>query len=443
MASQSYDPSNIRDHLLNDFGKEDLGRLLFEVPAFRPLYDELVGGAAPAEIVEWLVAHAARTRQIPALIKLIYEFRPSVQIQRSQVQAQRIRTRHRPIRVRRPPPPPKRVVTRLRIVLDVDNGALDEGGVRALKADLARLLKIPADEIKIPGAQPERASAFITLPVADALLLLFRYRLPPDKPPAHPLDWPYYGLPKTLRDPESEEAQAIEEATQRARRLAARASRLPDAQRGELLAEALATAQAIPHPWARARALGAVATQVQGAPRQEALAALRAINPEIARASVLATLPARPLPARVQAMIRDLCLVEHGTALRGIDLSALDLRRADLDGADLHTSNLNLTCLQEASLVGTRLAQANLAGADLTTADLSGADLSGADLNRADLRRAYLSGAKLRNADLRWADLSGASLFGADLRGAAVTAAQLAGARSLQDATLPDGKRQE
>jgi len=57
------------------------------------------------------------------------------------------------------------------------------------------------------------------------------------------------------------------------------------------------------------------------------------------------------------------------------------------------------------------------------------------------LRRANLEKADLRGSDLRGANLSFANLRGADLRGAKVTDEQLSEAKSLKDATMPDGSR--
>jgi uncharacterized protein YjbI with pentapeptide repeats len=105
----------------------------------------------------------------------------------------------------------------------------------------------------------------------------------------------------------------------------------------------------------------------------------------------------------------------------------IDLLRADLRGADL----------QDAGLRGADLQGANLNGADLFMADLKWADLSFADLREADLRR----------VDLLKADISDTKLRGADLRRASLrlvqegwTVNQLRAAKSLEDATMPDGK---
>ena len=105
----------------------------------------------------------------------------------------------------------------------------------------------------------------------------------------------------------------------------------------------------------------------------------------------------------------------------------IDLLRADLRGADL----------QDAGLRGADLQGANLNGADLFMADLKWADLSFADLRGADLR----------SVDLLEADISNTKLRGADLRRASLrlvqegwTVNQLRAAKSLEDATMPDGK---
>ena len=71
--------------------------------------------------------------------------------------------------------------------------------------------------------------------------------------------------------------------------------------------------------------------------------------------------------------------------------------------------------------------------------DLSGANLTGAKLWLADLRGANLSGANLSGANLREADLGGANLKDAT----DVTTEQLNKAKSLADATMPDGTKHD
>jgi hypothetical protein len=105
----------------------------------------------------------------------------------------------------------------------------------------------------------------------------------------------------------------------------------------------------------------------------------------------------------------------------------IDLLRADLRGADL----------QDAGLRGADLQGANLNGADLFMADLKWADLSFADLRGADLRRVDLLEADISNTKLRGADLRRASLR---LVQEGWTVNQLRAAKSLEDATMPDGK---
>jgi uncharacterized protein YjbI with pentapeptide repeats len=106
-------------------------------------------------------------------------------------------------------------------------------------------------------------------------------------------------------------------------------------------------------------------------------------------------------------------------------LDGADLSSADLSGADLH---------------GADMPDANLEEADLSNANLSNANLSNANLYSADLSEADLSGANLYSADLSEADLSGANLSGA--RG--LTNEELdQQAKSLEDATMPNGQKYE
>jgi uncharacterized protein YjbI with pentapeptide repeats len=119
--------------------------------------------------------------------------------------------------------------------------------------------------------------------------------------------------------------------------------------------------------------------------------------------------------------------------LEGADLSWVKLYRAALSDANLREADL-----LRADLRRVTLSHANLRGANLLRADLRGADLSGADLSRAKLHRAHLSGADLSAAHLEEADLSRA-----DLHEAEVTDEQPAQAKSLENATMPDGTKHE
>jgi hypothetical protein len=120
--------------------------------------------------------------------------------------------------------------------------------------------------------------------------------------------------------------------------------------------------------------------------------------------------------------------------------------RVGLDGADLMNANLRYITLSCAALDGTILENADLRDTNLSKIDLAGSYLSGADLRRADLSGARLVNAHLQRKDdpnLSGADLTDADLSGADLTGAAVTAEQLAQTKSLEVATMPDGKKYE
>jgi uncharacterized protein YjbI with pentapeptide repeats len=132
--------------------------------------------------------------------------------------------------------------------------------------------------------------------------------------------------------------------------------------------------------------------------------------------------------------------------LSGADLRGVDLSRVGLIGAYLHDVNLS-----EANLYGVQLIGSDLGAADLREAGLEQIDLSIADLREANLRWAYLRGTDLRWADLRGASLIEAYLEGTKLRGAdleqtnlrgavAWTEEQLRAVKSLEGATMPDGK---
>jgi uncharacterized protein YjbI with pentapeptide repeats len=134
------------------------------------------------------------------------------------------------------------------------------------------------------------------------------------------------------------------------------------------------------------------------------------------------------------------------TNLSGAILNEADLRMANLSGASLtetylEKANLRGAVLTWANLSGAKPIKANLTLANLSGSDLRGANLRGADLSEADLRLANLSGADLTEADLSGANLTDANLRMVNLSGAKVTDDQLAKAKSLKDATLPDGTK--
>lgn len=166
--------------------------------------------------------------------------------------------------------------------------------------------------------------------------------------------------------------------------------------------------------------------------------------------------------------LHDACLA--GADLRMTDLRGADLKGTDLSGADLRGVDLSNACLAGAdtSLRGanllpykrnpTELSGHNMNGAELgrinlRVANLGGADLSYADLNGVHLGNAYLKDASLRGTNLIAADLRRTNLKGADLHDADLSGADLSGAtgvtaeslereaRSLRDATMPDGKK--
>jgi hypothetical protein len=193
---------------------------------------------------------------------------------------------------------------------------------------------------------------------------------------------------------------------------------------------------------------------------------------QISRSSTLATI--RQLDADRKAILLqflyesnlikeiDPIINLRGADLRDANLLEIDLRDANLNHADLSDANLSGADhrgakLSDANLSGTILSSVNLRGANLrgtylVGADLSGADLSLADLSGADLHGAYLFGTNLGNTNLSGADLSNTALVcsgdgsycsfsgGANLsQSKNWTNEQLAQAKSLIEATLPNG----
>jgi hypothetical protein len=158
--------------------------------------------------------------------------------------------------------------------------------------------------------------------------------------------------------------------------------------------------------------------------------------------------------AWTKTVLRRMGRVHKGNVLRFVNEAGLikkhnpvfHLSGADLHGADLRNSTLTNIDLHGADLSGADLSGADLRGADLRGADLSEAKLNGAILNRAELGTARVSvvlpdgGAEPsepKPVDLRQADLSQANLQWA--RG--WTHEQLDQAKSLEGATMPDGKQ--
>lgn len=134
--------------------------------------------------------------------------------------------------------------------------------------------------------------------------------------------------------------------------------------------------------------------------------------------------------------------------LSGANLSGSYLSATKLTGADLHGANLSGTNLFEASLNGANLTQCNLRDANVHDADLRGCRLNQADIRRADLRGVNLNVSDLIKADLRGAKLEGAKLLGAnlsqaDLSGTEGAGAALEQAKSLEGATMPDGRKHD
>jgi uncharacterized protein YjbI with pentapeptide repeats len=94
--------------------------------------------------------------------------------------------------------------------------------------------------------------------------------------------------------------------------------------------------------------------------------------------------------------------------------------------------------LERANLVEANLSYGNLERAVLTGANLGWANLSRVNLEKANLAEANLSGANLDDARLHGANLSGAFLLGAR-----VSLKALSTARTLANATMPDGVKYE
>lgn len=99
-------------------------------------------------------------------------------------------------------------------------------------------------------------------------------------------------------------------------------------------------------------------------------------------------------------------LVEHGGALRGMDLSRRDLRQVDFSNADLRGSDFNNSEFRRATLYESDFSESDLRGVDMCLANLRGSLLIGADMRDSNIRFSVFSKADLRKADLRGTDLT-------------------------------------
>jgi Pentapeptide repeats (8 copies) len=100
-----------------------------------------------------------------------------------------------------------------------------------------------------------------------------------------------------------------------------------------------------------------------------------------------------------------------------------------LEGLDPDRKGILLSFLYESGLIYERKLVVRLVAANLKDATLSGADLGGANLREANLTEAILFRTYLREADLT--DAVG------------LTDEQIAAAKSLDDATMPNGQKYE
>ena len=165
---------------------------------------------------------------------------------------------------------------------------------------------------------------------------------------------------------------------------------------------------------------------------------------DIARARTLTVLRAIDggRKGEILQFLHDSGLINRDNAVIG--MLDVDLTGANLTLAILNETDLSWAKLSGATLFGAYLQRANLSWAILYEAKLLSADLSEADLSHASLIRANLSNTNLCSANLDGATLSEANLEGAilsraDLTRAVVKDKQLEQAKSLKDATMPDG----
>ena len=72
-----YHLSNIRTLLNEGFSVEDLRRLCYEEPAFKPVYDQLAEETGKAKIIDRLLEHAGQKLLFDALLSLLQARNPA------------------------------------------------------------------------------------------------------------------------------------------------------------------------------------------------------------------------------------------------------------------------------------------------------------------------------------------------------------------------------
>jgi|GEM_PF-5531554 len=75
--SELYNLPNIRELLTNGFTDAELRALCFDLPGFRPVYDQLAQNTGTAEIVAKLLEHAEKTLQLNTLLAIAREHNPA------------------------------------------------------------------------------------------------------------------------------------------------------------------------------------------------------------------------------------------------------------------------------------------------------------------------------------------------------------------------------
>lgn len=144
--------------------------------------------------------------------------------------------------------------------------------------------------------------------------------------------------------------------------------------------------------------------------------------------------------------------------LIGANLVGANLENATLIGANLSEADFTNASLRSASLQNVNFSNAVFASTDFSGAKLSQSDFSNANLGEyllgiklpnsilpriTKFTNADLSYAKFVNADMSLVDLTNVNLKDADFTNAKISANQLKLAQSLENTTLPNGKKYE
>jgi hypothetical protein len=77
MNKQLYHIANIRALFTEGFDDQELRMLCFDIPDFRPVYEQFAVGTSKTDIIQRLIEHAERRLQMETLLALARERNPA------------------------------------------------------------------------------------------------------------------------------------------------------------------------------------------------------------------------------------------------------------------------------------------------------------------------------------------------------------------------------